>query len=206
MARPKGEINVERCKRFKTLCDELDITQKKLAERLHISQQVISNMVHGKSNVTDQTAHRMIELFPEYRYEWLVAIDDFKTRGDYYLSLINDSGLKESVISALMGMAGFSVTNVLEQAKNIGEPKERIEELCFRGWNYMLEKDDEAVFLDVSEWTKLEEEIVELVGIRLKYLLEAKTRSIEKDDMYSEMVYKAMINARSILEGGRNNG
>lgn len=206
MARPKGEINVERCKRFKTICDELDITQMELSERLHISQQTISGMVRGKANVTDQTAHRMIELFPEYRYEWLVAIDDFKTRGDYYLSLINDSGLKESVVSVLAEMAGYSVTNVLELYNRMGESKEKIEELCVRGEHYMVEKDDAAAFLDASEWVMFEKEIIDLVGIRLKYLLESKTLSKEKDEMYSEAVYKAIIKAKYILEGESNDG
>lgn len=93
MARPTKDINVERCERLKTLLSEVKQrdstkTQTQVANEIPISQQVLSNIVNAKANLTETTAKRIIELFPEYRFEWLWSGEGFKTfpeEADYYM-------------------------------------------------------------------------------------------------------------------------
>ncbi len=92
MGRPPKEINKERGKRLKILFSEVKQrdktnTQSSIAAKINISQQVLSNVINGNANLTEDTAKRIINLFPEYRLEWLLCLDDFKTypdEADYY--------------------------------------------------------------------------------------------------------------------------
>jgi len=79
MPRPKVNINPICGKRLKEICDEQNISQSMLSEMIHISQQTISKMINGKSSLTDQTARIIVGHFTEYRLEWLLGYDDYKT-------------------------------------------------------------------------------------------------------------------------------
>ena len=82
MPRPKVKINPICGKRLKEICDEQNISQSMLSEMIHISQQTISKMINGKSSLTDQTARIIVDCFTEYRMEWLLGYDDYKTMFD----------------------------------------------------------------------------------------------------------------------------
>lgn len=90
MPRPKLELNPIRGKRLKQIIREKGISQQALSKTIHISQQAISAMVNERANLTETTAKAVIKLYPEYRYEWLMGYDDFKTRDDMYLSKFSE--------------------------------------------------------------------------------------------------------------------
>lgn len=111
MGRPQKEINAERGKRLKILFSEVKQrdkanTQSNIAEQINTSQQVLSNVINGKANLTEDTAKRIINLFPEYRLEWLLCIDDFKTypdEADHYKDmLISEWSREDNLYSAML--------------------------------------------------------------------------------------------------------
>lgn len=79
MARQKVEINPICGQRLKQICQEQGITQRQLHEKIHLSQQGISAIVKGKASLTGDIANKVIEVFPQYRIEWLLGYDDMPT-------------------------------------------------------------------------------------------------------------------------------
>jgi transcriptional regulator with XRE-family HTH domain len=79
MPRPAVEIKPIRAKRLKTLCNEQNITQARLATEINLSPQTISKIVNGRCSLTEQNAMLIISKYPTYRFEWLMGYDDFKT-------------------------------------------------------------------------------------------------------------------------------
>lgn len=112
MGRPPKEINVKRCERLKELLcdvkkkDSVHNSQSEIAKRILISQQVLSQIIHKKQNLTEDVAERIISLFSEYRIEWLLGYDDFKTHpdeADYYMNKqLNEWQQEDKLHTAMM--------------------------------------------------------------------------------------------------------
>lgn len=64
MGRKTVEKKPIRGKRLKTLCKEMGVTQKELAEKIHLTPQTISKIVNGAANLTEENAKRVIAAFP----------------------------------------------------------------------------------------------------------------------------------------------
>lgn len=105
------EINPKTGQRVKELCIELGITQKELADKIHLSEKTVSSMVRGHSGVTRPTAEAIVCCFPEYRIEWLLGIDDVKTK--YGMQLL-DKADKEHEVRCNTKMENFNFKNVIE--------------------------------------------------------------------------------------------
>ncbi len=87
MGRPKKEINEKRCENFKILLQEVKKkdrtnTQKRIGERIYLSETTISDIANKRADLTESNAESIIHLFPEYRLEWLLGYDDYKTIAD----------------------------------------------------------------------------------------------------------------------------
>lgn len=90
MSKKKTEINPVPADRFNTILSRENIKQTELSEKLHLTQQTISNIKRKKQNLTDQTARAIIELFPDYRIEWLLGYDDIMTHTDELRGMIHN--------------------------------------------------------------------------------------------------------------------
>ena len=112
MGRPPKEINYKRCENLKELLDEVKKkdreknTQANIAERIYISQQELSKIVNKHANLTEETAKRIIEEFPEYRLNWLLGYDTFKTYPDelahYTNQIVDGWKQQDNLYAALM--------------------------------------------------------------------------------------------------------
>ena len=84
--RPKKQVDPVCAKRFGIILDELKhqrgISQTEFAKRLNMAQQNVSKLKNGKVVLSKEHAENITEAFPEYRAEWLLGLDDFKTRED----------------------------------------------------------------------------------------------------------------------------
>ena len=173
MARPHTEIKEIRCNRLKQILEETKTTQKQLHEAINVSQQGISQMVNCKANVTSTTATAVIKLFPQYRLEWLMGFDDYKTNADVYVSRINSLDHTDKVVCALAELAGYNVYNIMHL--NLDEEAQR--NLLFKGAHYHICEANEPhkeAFISFEEWSLLKEEIYETIGVKLKHLLTFK--------------------------------
>ena len=117
MARPWVKINVKRCERLKQIIDETKITQYHLAELTNISPQSISNMVRCKANVTEKTAKAVIDVFPEYNFDWLMGHSEYKTELEQRLSpkifAIVSKKKREKAVNGFFEAHGLSFTRYL---------------------------------------------------------------------------------------------
>lgn len=102
MGRPKAIVNTERGRRLKILIEEQDTTGTALASDIPVSQQTVSKIINGKANLTDAVADRVIELYPQYRKEWLMGYDDIKTRAQKTLSDLPAWGRRYDAIRTLV--------------------------------------------------------------------------------------------------------
>lgn len=82
MGRPKKTINTLRGKRLKEIRNELGLSQKEFADRIHISVTAVSEMENSHKNVTETTARATIKEFPEYNLSWLLGFDHVKKNAD----------------------------------------------------------------------------------------------------------------------------
>lgn len=108
MARPKLVINPKRCERLKELIHE-NTTQQKLSVLTGISQQAISAMVNERANVTETTAREVLKHYPEYRFEWLMGYDDFKTTSEQISSITGSRHERAALIERLMELHGYKI-------------------------------------------------------------------------------------------------
>lgn len=109
MPHPKAEINPLWGIRLKEICDECDIRQADLAKRIFISQQTISKIINGKATLTLQTAQRIIDLYPQYRIEWLTGRDDYKTLDDLIGKRVHARHEAADLIERVMNLHGYTI-------------------------------------------------------------------------------------------------
>lgn len=180
MARPKVEINPIRGLRLKQICEEQKITQKQLSNIIHITQQSISSMVNGTATVTVETADLVTRAFPEYRKEWLLGLDDYKTeadlqraRAEQFTQAIDEMEYEGSLLYT--GLCAFARLNGIEitppQTKGTGSL-----ENYFRAVKkgYTISKGEQAVSLSVEEMNRFENEVCDFVELKLKHLFKQK--------------------------------
>lgn len=115
MPREKGSFKVVCGKRLKTLCEREKITQTKLSEQIYLSQQVISGIVNGRAALTRATAERIVSIYPTYRIEWLLGLDDFMTETEQRLSFVAQQWDGFDLAEELIALHGYAVDYVLDE-------------------------------------------------------------------------------------------
>lgn len=180
MARPKVKINPIRGLRLKQICEEQDIKQIQLSEIIHISQQAISSMIKGTATVTVETVNLVTRAFPEYRKEWLLGLDDYKTEADRKRAIAEQFSqtidtMKYEGDLLYTGLCAFALLNQFEitppQTKNTGSI-----ENYFRAVKagYQIAKGEQFVSLSVEEMNRFENEVCDFVELKLKHLFKQK--------------------------------
>lgn len=124
MGRPRIKINPKRGQRLKQLCISENITFKSLADSIPISAQSISEIVNGKASLTEQVARRVVELFPKYRFEWLMGFDDFKTEAEARLlpaaqRLLQDEQRRDNLTNGIVSLGGSCGYLFKPEGKNV---------------------------------------------------------------------------------------
>lgn len=135
MGRKQAKINIESGKRLSLILSERNMQQKELAEAISYTPQQISRIIKGKSPMTEEFAHTVVERFraidreaalaemdksemdksemvepviETIRYEWLMCYDDFKTEGERISYICKKDGDRESMIEQLIKLHGYS--------------------------------------------------------------------------------------------------
>ena len=159
MARPKVEINSIRGLRLKQICDEKGITQKQLSKLVYISQQAISKMLQGNATVTETTAIEVIQPFPEHRYEWLMDLDDIKTKEEKKIQTWEQEGrVTEStvrLIAASFRQQGYE----MKMCTPANVPKGY--KFHNKDGYYLFSKDNDPIVISVDDYFKMESSVLE---------------------------------------------
>ena len=75
--RPKDPVRIER---FRTILQEMGISQYRLAKRIGYSESYMSVILTGKQILTRPLAETICKEFPAYNPEWLLGLSDKKKR------------------------------------------------------------------------------------------------------------------------------
>lgn len=79
--------NSIRAERVKEVYRREGLTQTKFAEVVKIPQQAVSEMIRGKRTVTEESARRIHDCFPQYRLQWLMGYDEYMTTEDVWAQI-----------------------------------------------------------------------------------------------------------------------
>lgn len=86
VGRPKKQVNEVSRIRFGMILDELKesegVSQTEFGKRIHAAQQTVSKLKTGEIEVSSTHAQAVAREFPQYRAEWLLGLDDYKSPFD----------------------------------------------------------------------------------------------------------------------------
>ena len=188
--RPKKQVDPVCAKRFGIILDELKhqrgISQTEFAKRLNMAQQNVSKLKNGKVVLSKEHAENITEAFPEYRAEWLLGLDDFKTREDYqdHLEEYSREALgqamseRRSLRLGFLHLAKLKRYTVIEGHSALlnnvrsGIPAEDDRETIKNSW--YVRQNDEWARLSRDEMSRLQNEIADFVDFKLGRLLKER--------------------------------
>lgn len=188
MARPAIKINPKRAERLKIVIDDKKITQKHLSELTGISQQAISAMVNGKTNVTETTARAVVDIFPEYRFEWLMGYIDDKNAAAQLERICNELNCEANLL--FTGLAAFAKLNgydveLTSPAHGHDGTSASVEDyLRMIREGYTFKHASHSIQLSLEEMNQFENEICDIVGLSLKHLF--KRKGVENNGEHQE--------------------
>ena len=192
--RPKKQVNTVSANRLGIILDELKeqygISQTDFAGQINMAQQNVSKLRNGKVVLSKEHAESITSAFPDYRAEWLLGLDDFKTREDYQDHLEKDSrtALGQAISERrslrlgflhLARLNGYTVIEGLSALLNntgSGIPAEDDRETINNSW--YVRQNDKWARLSRDEMSRLQNEIADFVDFKLGRLLkERESRS-----------------------------
>ena len=160
-----------RGERVKTIYKELGLTQGKFADRLNMQQSAISEMVNNVRTVTETTARAIVQVFPQYRFEWLMGYDDYKTLMDLNLAIYQQAQHEGNLLDIgffyFAKLNGYTVEHPdYSKALYVGEA------LNLVNHGYRITKGDQSRQLSINELRDLENDICDYIGYRLDRYME----------------------------------
>ena len=127
MSKYKIDSNPVRANRLRELMSEEQLTQERLAEYIQCSQKTISrNLIN--CTISEPRAQKIIKAFPQYRLEWLLGYDDYKTVEDYnrHMTITNefhDAMTKEFNYDRAVNLLFAYVSKRVCEREDIKDPK-----------------------------------------------------------------------------------
>lgn len=171
MGRPCKEINPEPGKRLRILCDECGVSQKSLAECVYISEQTISKIVNGKANLTRETAEKVIEKFPKYNLEWLLAFSDEKTKAETLSNFFSTAAKETDLLWAgflpFAQLAGYEIAFSSPTQSNLVEDALKM----VRDGYTIQRADGKTVKISMDAMNDLQNDVFDFIKYRLNRLI-----------------------------------
>ena len=174
MSRRKTEINTDKAERVKIIREAANLSQKEFGDLIGLTQQSINRIEKLKQPLEEPNAKRIIEVFPEYRLEWLLAYDNFMNvaakrhdteshkwkRADCLLGIINNEFMRN----------GYRLKMCV-----VGESFDGYRPTDKDGYYVIENKSNKTVrILSCNDYFRLEEEIELMVG----YLIDKTLKTI----------------------------
>ena len=191
--RYSDKINQIKRERLKEIRDEL-ITRKIIKSKTEFAESIngdianpgviIARYISGERNITEKAVDKICNVYKEYRREYLLGIDDFKTHFEYIAYQIENKNetlntLKRCIFD-LIKLNGiyFRPSQQISQEQldlinNLeADPFDQSEVLDFISNNgYWFQKDERSVRLSFSDLEKLSLKICDYVGFEMDHLM-----------------------------------
>ena len=97
-------------KRLRELLKDYGISQRELAERIHVDARYISMIACGTRGLSIDMASRIAGCFPETRVQWLLGLDEFKTEALRTAGVIQFHNDYEAITTELIIAHGYKVS------------------------------------------------------------------------------------------------
>lgn len=178
MSRIKTEISSKRAENVKKLIENEKITQKELADRIHMTQQNISRIVQMKQPLTEETARLIVEAFPGYRISWLLGYDDYMTESDYFDHFVSKTEKTyNEKISAVITLAKLRKIDFQLYSSGMFQDNTGRFIDCF-----VIHKNDKTAYINYNDLSDLVEDLSALVESRLSRAIKKSIKSDQKNN------------------------
>lgn len=190
--RPKKQVDPVCAKRFGILLDELKhqrgISQTEFAKRLSMAQQNVSKLKNGKVVLSKEHAENITKAFPEYRAEWLLDLDEFKTEEEYeahlekrsrtaFAQALSERQSLRTSFRQLAELNGYTVTEgfaALSNDDKSGIPGGDSDETIKDSW--YVRRDYEWARFSREEMTQLQKKVADYVGFELEHAFKEREK------------------------------
>lgn len=201
MGRKAIEINQKSGGRIKTICAEQGITQKALALAINYAPEHISNIVRGIKGLSFEAAQRICKAYPMYNVDWLLGINDVKTKDEWEL-LIRAQDQYESIANDILNNRYDIVLSAISMiAKTLNQPITRCKDggiIIDYDYGPKTELESPPIFkiaVKVSpEGTRILVDSVRDYMYNKLYELYAISLSADKENLYAPMPPKTRHN------------
>ena len=152
-------------------------TQKEFGEKyLDADEKYTSEIMNGKKNLCEKKAKRLKEYFPEYRLDWILGKDEFKTESEKTMWEIykkgGDINKRIYAFQELAALVGYDLDYFVEN-----EPIDVMEEKSING--YTLQSKDKSLNLTGKEIELISLDILEFVELRINSLIRQKENRLK---------------------------
>ena len=170
--RPKKQVNGIATQRIGIVLDELKecrgITQAQFAKLIHTSQQSVSKLKRGETELSTEYARSIANEFPQYRAEWLLGLDDFKSQEDLRAHLQAEARDKKNCVARsielLAEQLGYQVTDDLM----LDNESSDWEHPVYYPKSYFITKPDKSgVRVPRAAMRELQQEVLDFVDFKL---------------------------------------
>ena len=176
MSKKRIEINPVRGERLKILLREKRIDQQTPADKIGYSKEHISYVVNGRRNLTEGAARAIIRLFPDIRIEWLMGYDEFKTIHEknvtpllQALEKADDESQKLTTgVLSFLSLTNYKLRLVEKDGNSVSDLLKQVHDFA------IIEHESQQISLSISEFNNLENEILDYIQLRMKYLFRQK--------------------------------
>ena len=181
MARKRIEKNPVRRARLIQLMEENDISQNELSRRTGIAQQNISRICSESDNLnlSETNAGAIVAAFPEYRIQWLLGYDNFKTSAELVMSLISDGKerrtRKQALFAVMAEMNGWKIEdNESVLAIDLEGLPIAFSDADFEFEHYAtIAKDEKTVTLNQNEFELFVQKMLDYFEFELSHMTKA---------------------------------
>lgn len=118
------EIDKKRGERLRTIARRKGVTQTELSEQLGCSPVHLSKIVTGSRNLTEDMAQKVVNLFPEYRLQWLLGYDDYATDEEALLKQSQEETRKRAIWRNILKLAFEELGYSVRESGNASEDEE----------------------------------------------------------------------------------
>ena len=177
MARPKAIFKDVWGNRLKELCEKEHITQSDLSDSIYISQQTISKIINHKASMTEETARRISEKYPEYSFEWLMGYVDYKNEMEHFGQAITEAQDKAHILwtglLAFVKLSDFEINFASPLPKSNGGRHKVEDAIKMVRDGYVVRRGKQKGYISLEKMSLLQNEICDFIEFKLNKLLES---------------------------------
>lgn len=206
MAKEKNPLWVKKGSRLNQIKKWEGLSNRDLADVLHLEYTTTSHVLNGSKNLTDSNAKGVIKKYPKYRLEWLTGKDDYPTEQDRYNAYLlraNEEEKKEITkirnmetgINALGLLSGYEIELDCKGKQTVDGQYNPLDSDV-----YLIDKSTNVgAYLSYKNFERIANHISEIVGLILKNEYESAFNYVAERDNNPNLLEEARELAKTLI-------